>query len=118
MILGPEGERSATLILPKIIGFLVGRKNLFKMLNVGIGYHTMHGLVRQENLRLTQASRKIEEKYKTRRQALRQLRINVRTCVKTNHIFLVLSAKSLYQILTLHVIIMMRFLLHLSMIVK
>ena len=44
------------------------------MLNVDVGYNTMYGLVRQENIRLTQASRKVKEKYKARRQALRQLR--------------------------------------------
>ena len=41
-----------------------GRKSLYKMLNVDVGYNMMYGLVRQENIRLTQA----------RRQALRQLR--------------------------------------------
>ena len=36
----------------------------------------MQGLDRQENIRTTQAARKIKQKYKARRQALRQLRKN------------------------------------------
>ena len=36
----------------------------------------MQGLVRQENIRTTQAARKIKQKYKARQQALRQLRKN------------------------------------------
>lgn len=51
-----------------------GRKRLFKLLKLDVGLHCLKGLQQQDKVRLNRAAYGVTEKYKKRRQTLRQLR--------------------------------------------